>query len=573
MQPPPASPTAPVTTTIALGARHTWSRSRSVQWIIGSTAVVTLVLALAAPFLSHGGVRLWWVFGPIVLVTSAILLSLRLGLVEPAVRYGLSAIWLTLSLALFALGGLPSRASDGYVVLVVGAAIVWSVRAAATFAALSIAVMLAVHVADAAGVMPPPLLTISPFQMLVTTSALIVVGLVCMFVQERDTASKEQVARANEARIVSLVQQSPDALVFMDDQGRVQFMNDATEKLCGYTLADCIGRRFSGLPIFPEAVRERTWQAFEALIKGQENPGPRRAFIMHKAGHLVPVEVNSHRVQLNDGTWGVEYTIRDFSERARAEQANARLEEQLRQTQKIESVARLAGGVAHDFNNLLTVIMGQSELLLLQNLPAQPHGQVSQILKAADRARVLTQQLLAYARRQVVTPRRISPNAAILDLQALLESLAGGRVKLDIALDDNCGTIRIDPSQFDQVLTNLVANARDALPRGGTISIRSKHIAATESHGEQVEVLVHDDGVGIADEVRSKMFEPFFTTKGPGHGTGLGLAVVEGVLSQNGGQIVVESSLGQGSTFRLLLPASSDSASSSDRAAMADPNC
>ena len=555
---------------IALGARETWSRRRSVQWIVASTAVLALLLSIAAPYLGPGGTKLWALFGPVSLIAIAILVMLRAGRVASAVKFGTTAIWLTITLSLINLGGMSSRASDGYVVLVVAAAIVWSVRAATVFGAMSIVAMLAIQVADNTGMIPTTQLAVSPLQMAFTTSALIVVVLVCMVVQQRDLKSKERMVRANEARIVALVQHSPDSLVFMDDRGIVQFMNHASEKLSGYSLSECFGMRFSELPMFPPPAREHVWKAFLALVQGQADPGPRRAVIMHKNGHPVPVEVNSHRVQLNDGTVGVEYTIRDFSERVRAEQAAAKLDEQLREAQKMETIGRLAGGVAHDFNNLLTVIMGQSELLLLQELAAQPKSQVAQILKAADRARVLTQQLLAYARRQVVTPRRMSANAAIADLKGLLESLAGRLVKIDVSLDDNCGQIRIDPSQLDQLLTNLVANARDAMPEGGTITICTKRIPSVGGSNEKIEIIVHDNGTGISDEVKAKMFEPFFTTKGPGHGTGLGLAVVEGVVIQNGGTVAVDSRLGVGTTFRLMFPVSNSNTSSGDQEAVAE---
>jgi two-component system, cell cycle sensor histidine kinase and response regulator CckA len=553
---------------IALGARETWSRRRSVQWIVATTAALAVLLAIAAPYLGTGGTKLWTLFVPVSLVSIAILVMLRVGRVAPAVRVGTFAIWLTITLSLINLGGMSSRASDGYVVLVVAAAIIWSVRAATVFATMSIAAMIAIQLADATGLTRVAPFSVSPLQMAMTTSAIILVVLVCMIVQQRDLRSKERMARTNEARIVSLVQNSPDALVFMDDHGIVQFMNHASETLSGYSLSECFGMRFSDLPMFPLAAREHVWKAFKALVEGQMDPGPRRTVIIHKKGHPVPVEVNSHRVQLSDGTLGVEYTIRDFSERVLAEQAAAKLDGQLREAQKMETIGRLAGGVAHDFNNLLTVIMGQSELLLLQDLTTQPRNQVAQILKAADRARLLTQQLLAYARRQVVTPRRMSANAAIVDLQSLLESLAGRKVKIDVSLDDTCGQIRIDPSQLDQVLTNLVANARDSMPDGGTITICTKSLGGPGAIDEKVEIIVHDNGVGISDDVKAKMFEPFYTTKGPGQGTGLGLAVVEGIVSQNGGTVTVESKFGIGTTFRLMFPVSNLNTSSGDRQAL-----
>ena len=240
------------------------------------------------------------------------------------------------------------------------------------------------------------------------------------------------------------------------------------------------------------------------------------------------------------------------------------LEDDLRQAQRIESVGRLAGGVAHDFNNLLTVILGQAELLAAE-LPAagsQADG-IRQIRAAAESGSALTRQLLGFARKQMVAPRVIDINALVQRVPPLVGRLLGGSIALDIQLTDTPPRVRVDPAQFDQVLVNLVVNARDAMPNGGRLAIRTREIVpevpprpeyGSITPGPLAEICVHDTGIGMPEDVRDRAFEPFFTTKAIGEGTGLGLATSYGIVSQAGGTITIESAVGQGTTVRVLLP-------------------
>ena len=229
-----------------------------------------------------------------------------------------------------------------------------------------------------------------------------------------------------------------------------------------------------------------------------------------------------------------------------------RLEGQLLHAQKMEAIGRLAGGIAHDFNNLLTVIHG-SVAIGKGSLPADHPGRRSfdLIEEAGRHTGHLTRQLLAFARRQVIEPRIVDLNDVISNLRTLLERLIGENVALVMIPSRDPARVRVDPGQLEQVVMNLAVNARDAMPGGGTLTIETR---CAEALGEGVVLLVRDTGVGMSDDVKSRVFEPFFTTKEFGAGTGLGLATCYGIVTQGGGQITVESSPGAGTTFRIVLP-------------------
>ncbi len=240
------------------------------------------------------------------------------------------------------------------------------------------------------------------------------------------------------------------------------------------------------------------------------------------------------------------------------------LESQLRQAQKMEAVGRLAGGVAHDFNNLLTIINGYSAMQMGRTDPSDPvHHEAEQIKAAADRAAALTQQLLAFSRQQVLQPRPVNLNDIVRNVDGMLRRLIGEDIEILTALAPNLGTVKVDPGQVDQVLMNLVVNARDAMPNGGKLTIQTENIELDENYvrsreyvnpGPYVLLAVSDSGTGMDQETLSRMFEPFFTTKELGKGTGLGLPMVYGIVKQSGGSIEVYTELNQGTTIKIYLP-------------------
>jgi signal transduction histidine kinase/ActR/RegA family two-component response regulator len=254
----------------------------------------------------------------------------------------------------------------------------------------------------------------------------------------------------------------------------------------------------------------------------------------------------------------------DRAERKRAEEALQQSEKQFRQSQKMEAVGRLAGGIAHDFNNLLTIIMGYSQVLLMELGSEHPlRGNIEETLKAGGKAASLIRQLLTFSSKQSTDPKVLSLNTAVTSLENMLRRLIGEDVQFVIKLDPKNGRLRADQTQLEQVLVNLVVNARDAMPKGGTITIETAQAELTRSPvyhiaplqpGSYVRLTVSDTGCGMDLKTQSHIFEPFFTTKGEGKGTGLGLSTVYGIVTQCGGAIDVTSRVGHGTRFDLYFP-------------------
>ncbi|MGA3350506.1 MAG: ATP-binding protein, partial [Candidatus Sulfotelmatobacter sp.] len=240
------------------------------------------------------------------------------------------------------------------------------------------------------------------------------------------------------------------------------------------------------------------------------------------------------------------------------------LEDQFRQSQKMEAVGRLAGGIAHDFNNLLTVVSGYTEVLLNEITTGNPlHSKAEAIQQASDRATTLTRQLLAFSRKQLLELKVIDINAIVEDMERLLRPLIGEDIELTTQLTPNVGCTRADAGQLEQVIMNLVVNAKDAMPNGGKICIRTADVILDDSyrpentfikHGHYVMISVSDTGQGMDRETQARIFEPFFTTKEKGKGTGLGLSTVYGIIKQSAGYVFVQSELGRGTTFNIYLP-------------------
>jgi two-component system, cell cycle sensor histidine kinase and response regulator CckA len=295
------------------------------------------------------------------------------------------------------------------------------------------------------------------------------------------------------------------------------------------------------------------------LVSGEVRSSDHTARLIRRDGGTVWVLANASTVQDDAGAplYFLVY-LRDVTERKN-------LEEQLRQAQKMEAVGRLAGGVAHDFNNLLTAIIGNADLLLRVIEPEDARRlDVLEINRAAHRAATLVRQLLAFSRKQVLKPRLVDLNTVVTDLSAMLRRVIGEHVALRVELQPQLGRVLADPGQLEQVITNLAVNARDAMPSGGTLLIRTADVDPADVPGQSpesvplvdplVELSVRDDGVGMDERTLARLFEPFFTTKELGRGTGLGLATVYGIVRQSGGHIRVNSRLHHGSTFAVYLP-------------------
>ena len=293
--------------------------------------------------------------------------------------------------------------------------------------------------------------------------------------------------------------------------------------------------------------------AFGELVQGERDSYRREAIFVTKSGSTVVAHLATALVRDADGKPA--YLIgmaEDVTEQRQ-------LEEQLRQSQKLEAIGRLAGGVAHDFNNMLTAIGGYTALALEHAQSGSAlHGDLEEIRKATDRATLLTRQLLAFSRKQVLMPELLNLNGVVLELESMLRPLIGEDVELTTQLDPALGPIEADPGQLHQVVMNLVVNARDAMPDGGAITIVTANAEIAENEdaiepGRYVTLTVRDNGQGIDEPTLRQIFEPFFTTKDAGKGTGLGLATVYGIVKQSGGYVAVDSELGVGSAFTIYL--------------------
>jgi two-component system, cell cycle sensor histidine kinase and response regulator CckA len=276
--------------------------------------------------------------------------------------------------------------------------------------------------------------------------------------------------------------------------------------------------------------------------------------------------VRSHRGEIEN----VVIVSRDITDRKHAEELLRRRDEQLRQSQKMEAVGRLSGGIAHDFNNLLGVIIGYSESIEYRLAPNDPlRKSAEEIRKAGERAASLTLQLLAFSRQQVLQPQILDLNALVTDMGKMLKRLIGMHIELTSTLATELGQVKAEQSQIEQVIVNLVVNARDAMPEGGKLLIETSNLDVNENFassfpflqpGPYVLLTVKDTGIGMDADTRRHIFEPFFTTKGPGKGTGLGLATVYGVVKQSGGGVIVDSEPCKGTTFKIFLPQTQESA-------------
>jgi PAS domain S-box-containing protein len=350
---------------------------------------------------------------------------------------------------------------------------------------------------------------------------------------------------------------NPNLIFVKDADGRFTLANQALADLYGASVDELIGKRDEDFnPNSAEVERFRRDDR-EVMATGRPRFIPEEPNTDALTGATRWFQVI--KVPLPDAAGRVTQVLgvaTDITQR-RA------LEGQLRQAQKLEAVGRLAGGIAHDFNNLLTAIQGFSALLLQDgSLSGQQHRDVREIADAAARAAALTQQLLAFGRKQVLSPTVLDPNDVVSHMGAMLRRLIAEHIELRTELGPDVGAIRADRGQLEQVIVNLVVNARDAMPRGGTLTIATRNATIGDASaaqtglrpGRYVLLTVSDTGVGMDAATRARVFEPFFTTKRVGEGSGLGLATVYGIVEQSGGTIAVESEPGRGSTFRIHLP-------------------
>jgi PAS domain S-box-containing protein len=371
----------------------------------------------------------------------------------------------------------------------------------------------------------------------------------------------EKGLQIQKAYLEQLLECAPEGIALADKSHRIIRTNAQFTRLFGYTPEETVGRIGDDLIAPPERVNE----ALDITRRvGCGEPVRVESVRRKKDGSLVFVELMAAPVWVSDEHVADYASYRDITERKRSEKELAELQEQLRQSQKMEGIGRLAGGIAHDFNNLLTVIKGYSDLSLFHLKEGDVlWSHIKEIEKASDRAKDLTRQLLAFSRRQILQVKVLDLNSFLLDLEKMLHRILGEDIQLLTVLAKDLKRVRVDPGAIEQVIMNLAVNARDAMSSGGRLTIETENVELDEddarahvgvTRGPYVRLTVSDTGVGMSSEVQERAFEPFFTTKEKGKGTGLGLSTVYGIVKQSGGNIWIYSEPGQGTTFKIYLP-------------------
>ncbi len=392
--------------------------------------------------------------------------------------------------------------------------------------------------------------------------------------------SRERVARreaekaleSSRAHVRLLLESRFIAVFFADEAGRLLEANAAFSELLGYDTEDVRTGQVDWSKLVPPGIPFLTPGALREL-HDTRRLAPMEKDLVRKDGSLLHAVMGGAVLEEEKNRF-IGFIL-DVSRLKKTEAALQKSEEQLRQSQKMEAIGKLAGGIAHDFNNLLTAINGYSSLALAQIEKDHPlQNALHEINKAGERAAALTQQLLAYSRKQVMAPKRLNLNDALSEMHNLLSRLIGEDIDLLMNLHPDIGLIKADPGQLQQVILNLVVNARDAMPEGGTIIVETAKARLDETYvrkrpavlaGEYLQLSVSDTGLGMDSATRERIFEPFFTTKAVGQGSGLGLSMVDGIISQSGGYIFVYSEAGIGTTFKIYLPIDSGEESETSR--------
>ncbi len=364
--------------------------------------------------------------------------------------------------------------------------------------------------------------------------------------------SREEL-RVSRQRFAAFMRHLPGVAFMKDREGRYVFYNEAAQGLFHLDPVDFLGK--TDHEVWPAEYADRFVANDEAVLRSKTlveavEAVPHRQGVHYWLIYKFPIVDDYDEVQFIGGM-GIDITER------------RQLEDQLRQSQKMEAVGRLAGGVAHDFNNLLTVISGYGDMIMRGLTPEDPlHGCIEEVLKAASRATSLTNQLLAFSRRQVIQPKILDLNILVANMDRMLRRVIGEHIELETVLTPGLGSVKADAGQIEQVIMNLAVNARDAMSEGGKLYIRTGNVDVQHSSrlpadvrpGSYVRLTVADTGKGMDAEIMVHLFEPFYTSKATGKGTGLGLSTVYGIVKRSGGEIVVESEPGRGATFQIYLP-------------------
>jgi PAS domain S-box-containing protein len=550
-------------------------------FLVLSALVTATFLVLAAPDMGREGHALC---ASLLAALAALAFLSRRGRTRLAAAGYLVALWgfVTASLALF--GTWRTPAASAYSVVALAAALLFGTRGAAAMGSLIAASCVTIAFADARGFLPAPrppgtwlavsillasLLCLMGMALYATAELRRAIAGLRSEVQERRAA--EARLRESEARFRSIVESSPMGmhLYRLEGDGRLVLTggNPAADRILGIQERNLLGQTIE--EAFPGLAATDVPALYRRLCTEGGSWASEVPYRDERFGGVYEV----YAFQTAPGMMAAMFL--DVTERQRADEERRRLEEQLRHSQKMEAVGRLAGGIAHDFNNLLMVIMGHGELLRRSLEPEDPRlKKVQHIMGASERAARLVRQLLAFGRKQVMEAQVVDLNMLVANTARMLRPLLGEDVAVVTRLRSTRGRVRVDPAQIDQVLVNLAVNARDAMPGGGTLFLETEDADAEAGPGEAraaVLLTVRDTGHGMDERIRSQVFEPFFTTKASSGGTGLGLSMVYGIVQQSGGHVAVESAPGRGASFRIRLPRADGPGDGSGEAAASLP--
>jgi two-component system, cell cycle sensor histidine kinase and response regulator CckA len=504
---------------------------------------------------------------------------LRTGRLTLAAHTFTLLLWAIICSSMVFSGGVTSvvGATLGAVILIAG--LVLGSGAVVGYTLGSIAVLVACYAAGEAGILPGPRMAYGPLASVTTLSAtLLFIGMVLLvglrqLKRASRTAREHEVAlRHSEAHLSTLVHEAPLGIVSLSATGVIESFNPAAERITGRLAEDVVGRSlFDAFDVPGRAAR--VWRdQLQAVLAGRPLTGAKWE-LPTPLGEAQVVEVTARAFQGEEGVTRIQAIVQDVTEEERQLERSRALEAELRHSQRLDSVGLLAGGIAHDFNNLLTVILASIELSRRKvpaDSPLVPH--LEEVLLAGQRAVSLTRQLLAFSRRQHLDPRPMDLNDLVEQSQKMLRRVISEEIAIEADLNPSLEGIFADPGQIEQVLINLAVNARDAMPRGGKLTVRTRTVELGPDDaarlqlepGPYVMLEVRDTGTGMSEAVRTRIFDPFYTTKPPGKGTGLGLSTALGIVKQSGGSMDVQSTPGAGTTFRVYFapaprPAARDS--------------
>jgi len=532
--------------------------ARSFHLILSTfLAWVVLALAFLIPWFSIRKAAVAAILGILCAMATVSLALLRKRHKPAAAALFVSVSWCAVEFSSFFSSGVHSPTSGWSFVLIILAGWLLGSSAAIRVATASLLVLLVEAVLEENGHSLPNYFPGEPMGLWILYVMFLVLAIVPILAFQEELRRQLSALRASEDRFSSLSNAAIEGIM-IHENGVILDANMACVHLFGYDSPEELIGQYGPTLLLTPGSRERVLQQIDAKETGLlELTG------LRKDGSTFPGEMDSRPVNYR-GRSAVLVATRDLTERIRVEEDRKNLLTRLIQAHKMELIGRLVGSISHDFNNLLTVIIGSSELALERVEKADPlRESLEEIHGAGLRAAGLTQQLLAFSRKQVLHPRVVDLNKLVNEMQPILARVIGKKAKLTMELKGEPLTIRADPLQLDSVIMNLVVNARDAMPKGGAVRIETGTVnygdaAHPSQHGERVgtyvTLSVRDWGVGMGKDLQSHIFEPFFTTKEVGKGTGLGLSVTLGIVEQSGGTIEVQSEPGQGTTFTVFLP-------------------